>query len=373
MHIGARVAVYRKRRGLSQEALAGLVGRSRTWLSQVERGTRSADRLSTLADLAAVLRVDLADLVGEEWRLVSTGSTQTRAVDAIRQRLTGYTQLLGKEARPWPLPHLRNAVVEAHRTYQAARYESVAGMLADLLSAVDAPSGDRGIESRETQLSRCYVHALTAKLLRKLGEGHLAWLAADRASHAAMAADSAAAQGLAAYEVACALLRNGRLDEAERIAVAAAERLTGHASSNAPDEVSFAGALWLAAGVIAARRRDRSEAQTRLASAQRMADLLGRDANFGWTAFGPTNVLIHRGTVASEIGDPYRVLEAAALIDAESLPAGLRWSTVSHLRGLGVGTDSGSQRHGGCSASSASRTHRSGIASVQHHRQRAAS
>lgn len=38
MQIGERIAAYRKRRGMSQDALAGLVGMSRSWLSQVERG-----------------------------------------------------------------------------------------------------------------------------------------------------------------------------------------------------------------------------------------------------------------------------------------------------------------------------------------------
>ena len=35
MQIGERIAAYRKRRGMSQDALAGLVGMSRSWLSQV--------------------------------------------------------------------------------------------------------------------------------------------------------------------------------------------------------------------------------------------------------------------------------------------------------------------------------------------------
>ena len=64
MQIGERIAAYRKRRGMSQDALAGLVGMSRSWLSQVERGIHTVDRLSTLTDLAAVLRVDVADLSG---------------------------------------------------------------------------------------------------------------------------------------------------------------------------------------------------------------------------------------------------------------------------------------------------------------------
>ena len=50
--IGERIAIYRRRRGISQTVLAGLVGRSESWLSQVERGARSVDRLSVLIDMA---------------------------------------------------------------------------------------------------------------------------------------------------------------------------------------------------------------------------------------------------------------------------------------------------------------------------------
>jgi transcriptional regulator with XRE-family HTH domain len=62
--IGSRIATHRRRRGLSQVALAGLVGRSESWLSQVERGARTVDSLSVLRELARVLRVDLDDLAG---------------------------------------------------------------------------------------------------------------------------------------------------------------------------------------------------------------------------------------------------------------------------------------------------------------------
>jgi transcriptional regulator with XRE-family HTH domain len=44
--IGERIKLYRRRRGLSQPKLAQLIGRSESWLSQVERGVRSVDRLS---------------------------------------------------------------------------------------------------------------------------------------------------------------------------------------------------------------------------------------------------------------------------------------------------------------------------------------
>lgn len=57
--IGKRVKYYRRRRRMSVEALAGLLGMSPSWVRMVERGKLSADRLGTLLDLAGALRVDL--------------------------------------------------------------------------------------------------------------------------------------------------------------------------------------------------------------------------------------------------------------------------------------------------------------------------
>jgi transcriptional regulator with XRE-family HTH domain len=63
---GRRIARARRRRGLSQSALAGLVGRSESWLSQVERGLRQVDSHSVLTALAEILRVDVTELTGDE-------------------------------------------------------------------------------------------------------------------------------------------------------------------------------------------------------------------------------------------------------------------------------------------------------------------
>lgn len=60
--LGERVAHLRRRLGLSQVELAAQLGRSESWLSQVERGVRSVDRLSVLTKLAQALDVPVADL-----------------------------------------------------------------------------------------------------------------------------------------------------------------------------------------------------------------------------------------------------------------------------------------------------------------------
>ncbi len=80
----------RRRRGISQTALAGLVGRSESWLSQVERGARSVDRLSVLVDLAEILHVDVADLIRRPWRLAPNGGPLIGGLDTVRHTLAAY-------------------------------------------------------------------------------------------------------------------------------------------------------------------------------------------------------------------------------------------------------------------------------------------
>ncbi|WP_460654662.1 hypothetical protein [Kribbella endophytica] len=96
------------------------------------------------------------------------------------------------------------------------------------------------------------------------------------------------------------------------------------AGSDTPDAVSLAGSLWLISSVIAARRSDRAASNERLATATQLAELLAHDGNHWWTAFGPTNVLIHRASVAAEFGDPSGTLRVATEIHTEALPAGLQ-------------------------------------------------
>src|SRR3954452_19665887 len=94
--IGRRITTYRRRRGLSQAALAGLIGRSESWLSQVERGVRSIDRLSVLLDLARVLHVEVEALIGRPWQLAPNGNTIAGALADVRAALTNYNSLQGR-------------------------------------------------------------------------------------------------------------------------------------------------------------------------------------------------------------------------------------------------------------------------------------
>ncbi|GAA2114901.1 helix-turn-helix domain-containing protein [Actinomadura alba] len=82
--IGQRIARQRRRRGLSQVVVAGLVGRSESWLSQVERGRRSIDSHAVLLRLAEVLDVDISQLTSEN---TGVNMAKYQAATAIRDAI----------------------------------------------------------------------------------------------------------------------------------------------------------------------------------------------------------------------------------------------------------------------------------------------
>lgn len=324
--IGDRIQAYRRRRGLSQAALAGLVGRSESWLSQVERGVRSIDRLSVLLDMARVLHVEVEALTGRPWQYAPNGGADVDTLAGVRRTFTRYEHLLGTTTSPSiSLEKLRNDVADAHQDYQSAHYRRLISKLPALLTEAERIRCEEGKTENNAEACQVYVSAFVvgAKLVTKFGVTDLSILAADRAVTAASAIDSLSVTGLAGYQAACALLRADQPEEAELLATSLAERLTSVAKRDSPTLISIAGALWLIAAVIAARRTERSDASVRLGAAQRLSQLLGEDANYGWTAFGPTNVAIHRVTVAAELGDAGEAIRLAADVDPGRLPVGL--------------------------------------------------
>ena len=281
--------------------------------------------------MAKILHVDVESLIGRPWQLALNGPAVAQGLDAIRQVMTRYDHLLGADAPVMsPLPELGARVATLHQDYQAARYETVVRQLPGLITLVDGvPRIVANGERREALYTYVAAYVGAAKVLTKLGVTDLAVVAADRAATIAVEADSLGARGMAAYQVVCALLRADRTEEAERLAVGMAETIHASATEQTPTLASVAGALWLIAAVAAARRTDRGEAWARLDAAERLAELLGEDANHAWTAFGPTNVRIHRVSVAAELGDPGEALRAAADVDPTQLADGLRSRRLS--------------------------------------------
>jgi hypothetical protein len=70
----------------------------------------------------------------------------------------------------------------------------------------------------------------------------------------------------------------------------------------------------------AARADDRDTVRTFLREAAETAQRMGSDANHLWTAFGRTNVAIHRVSTAMELGDVQIALDIGPDIDTAGMP-----------------------------------------------------
>jgi transcriptional regulator with XRE-family HTH domain len=89
--LGRRIGYWRRRRKLTQAVFADRIGRSKSWVEKVERGERSAGRLSVLDGICEVLQVDLAALVGEEPQRMPQACLDDSEVERIRSSLERYT------------------------------------------------------------------------------------------------------------------------------------------------------------------------------------------------------------------------------------------------------------------------------------------
>jgi transcriptional regulator with XRE-family HTH domain len=264
------------------------------------------------------------------WETMSPLTRRSLLVEGIAATALPMLAPAGREPATTPLARLRqeptltNADVllkQVHRSYQAARYHEVAPALPPLMAAIDALINEGPADQRRQALRlECGASVVAAKLETKAGDGAAALGSAHRARRAALEAGDPFGQAAARYQLACALLKLGRPDEAESAAASGADSIT----RSDPESLSWRGALTLISSIIAARRNDGAEADRRLAHAEDLAERLGADHNFGWTAFGPTNVQLHRMSAAVVMNDPRVTLLIAERIDVTSVPNELR-------------------------------------------------
>ncbi len=152
--IGERIAWYRRRRGMSQEVLAGRVGRTVDWLSKIENNRIGLDRLSVIKEVAAVLDVTVGDLLAEPSLMEWPSGTGQRTVPALRDALMSYRQitpLLGDvqiDKRP-NLDSLTRGVEEAWEDYQASHYLRLTHRLPLLLAEAQTAGDEYSGNERE--------------------------------------------------------------------------------------------------------------------------------------------------------------------------------------------------------------------------------
>ncbi|WP_433649126.1 helix-turn-helix domain-containing protein [Micromonospora zamorensis] len=291
--IGRRVAYLRVRRRLSQQSFADRLGKSKSWVDKVERGVRSLERVSTIRDIAAVLRVDASALLGRDVQPVGVAE-QREGVARIRAALSAYEMAFGRptDREVMSPDRLAREVRHAWMTFQHARYPRLVELLPTLVTEVHRAHALYPQVGRAAVVVEAY--RVTAALLVKLGEESLAWLAADRAMSAA-AGDPVL--------LACAVVQLGQVLRASARAGPVMLAAASQIAPGKPEELSLRGSLLVQAALIAARAGDDRVVGDLLDEAAELAGRVGDGHDHYRTSFGPTAVELARVAAAVELGD----------------------------------------------------------------------
>ncbi|HEY2764581.1 MAG TPA: helix-turn-helix domain-containing protein [Pseudonocardiaceae bacterium] len=338
--VGERVAFYRRRKGITQEVLAGLLGRSIEWLAQFERGAKELDRLSTIVAIADALGIEPVTLLPAAFTtrrrelhdaVIGTAPDSVAAIKSAMFRYDGMARLIGIPDRPL-VGHadLAARINEAFICSQTERWSRLGPLLPDLIAdAWQATRSSTGDQQRRAFGQLSLVWRVTSGMLDRIGEKDLPSIAAERDLAAADRSEDDLLVAGAGWRLAVVLRHNGRLQESTDVPLAAADALRPLVATS-PQHASVYGALMLKGAVGAASLGDHGAVRDHLRECDRAAALTG-DRNDYWLAFGPTNVAIHRVWLATELGDPVDALQQAAHVDETALPPELAERRASHL------------------------------------------
>lgn len=219
------------------------------------------------------------------------------------------------------LVELQRRVHRAWHSFQSSRYSALGRAPPGLLTEAQVAAGDLDGDRRlvaASLLSETYQ--LAAIMLLKQGDSNLAWVAADRGMLQAERSENLLTIASGARILAYAALDARHHATARDLCVRAAARLEPGLRTDSPEYLSAYGALLLKAAIASARQGDRGATQELLDEAASAGQRLGCDSNHLWTAFGPTNVMVHRVSAALELVDGGTAVEFAKAIRPAQLP-----------------------------------------------------
>ncbi|RST03427.1 XRE family transcriptional regulator [Streptomyces sp. WAC07149] len=326
---GARVADLRKQKGMTQGELAAAIGRTASWLSQVERGIQPVNRLDVLRLLADGLGVPLQVLHPDApppAAATPSPASETNDLDQARLVLSAHPALdvllnPRQDFQPDDLPALHASVDGVWALTHSARFGELSveiGVLVPRLELACRTASAEHVPELHDLLARTY-QALAAAFVRQ-HEADAAWVAADRAIRAAEFSGNPLSVFAGIYRLCHAFVRLKHLDQAERAAATAITALE-NTRAGEPQHLSVLGSLHLVLALVHARSGDRSAARQQIEAARSVARRLGEDRNDFNLEFGPTNVEIQAVSTAVELGDAGEALDLSRGIHADGLSA----------------------------------------------------
>ncbi|WP_326813163.1 XRE family transcriptional regulator [Streptomyces scopuliridis] len=234
-------------------------------------------------------------------------------VGRLRDAMLG----IGQDSEPPSPEQLPVELARVHADFHTCHYTNLAVRLPRLIRAGHALGSDAE-EDRLDLLGQSYL--LATRMLVKLDEQQLGWMAADRARQVAETGGHPLAVAEAARNLAVLARRAGWEEQALSIALIAADDPGLRASRSGAAE---RGLLIQSAAYSAARGGDREGMRELTDEAAAIAKELGgtttlRDHGGG---FSPATVQLHRISAEFSTGDPAAALAAARALPPQSLPS----------------------------------------------------
>ena len=296
--IGDRIRSLREFRDLTQEGLASRAGVSVDTIRKLEQGQRQSARINTLRALARALDVQLERLVGQP--TVTQQLTDDGGLIALRDAIQDIGALPGVLAGdnledPPTEEAWATSVKTATSQYWRGEYSALSSTLPLLLRDGRAVARETPTEKVWQQLALAYQ--IAACLAAQAGHPDWAYTAVQQQLTAAARASDPLMEGMGVSTLSWVLLRQGRWEQAQDIAVRKAEVLEPSFMKGTPAQFAVYGNLLVAAATPAARRDDHDRAIELLAGAEAAAVRSGPVKAYG-TAFSVVDVRTQKVNVA---------------------------------------------------------------------------
>lgn len=317
-HLGDRVARLRRLADLTQEGLAARSGLSVDVVRKLEQHRKHSARLPTLHALAEGLGVELTALLGDPPGVPSTGDADPPQLVGVRRAIM--PPLFAPPPEPDAVEHLsvsllRRELADGWTLYHGAEFGRLTDVLPGIITDARLAAAVGSVDDRAAgQAALGKALQLGGHLAIRLGKTDLALSALERAMDAASRSSDPLLAPMISNSVAWNYQRQNRLDDAERLAVHAADGVEREHRGTA-EGVRVWGGLLMSAATSAARSGDYDTADEMMRAAEKATRRLTRltPAENGKlvSVFSRSSVRIERVRLAVQHARPEEALELA--------------------------------------------------------------
>ncbi|WP_059005667.1 helix-turn-helix domain-containing protein [Streptomyces specialis] len=276
-HLGDRLTRLRRLADLTPEALAAKSGVSADVVRKLEQKRKHSARLPTLHALARGLGVEVTALLGDPPGVPSNGDAEPPALIAVRRAIMPPLFAPPPEptgAETLSLGLLRAEITDGWTLYHAAEFDRLMQVLPGIIADAQLAAAVGSAEERaKGQAALAKTLQLAGHLAIRMGKTDLALISLERAMNAAQASSDPLLAPMICNSVAWAYQRQNRLDDAERLAVSAADQVE-NAHGDTAEGLRVWGGLLMSAATSAARSGDYDQASDMMTTAERAAGRL---------------------------------------------------------------------------------------------------